>query len=481
MRVYDVSFYLILFFLIGIFLAGSRLSFLIIIAAAVLIAALFLFVHYLNPETGKRIFWLSLLSLFIIAGAFYYFAREIYQIKNTRIVFEKKIDFSGLVLKNYGQGEGQKLIIELKKPYSGKILLSLKSYPALHYGDLIKFNGIIKKVDEESADYLAKENVYGTTNFPKIESVSENNGSPIKQFLLSIKNKFIAVFQKVLSFEKSSFLAGITLGERSEFSKEFKQQMSQSGTTHLVALSGYNITILVWVVANIFSAFLSRRLSFYLTIAAIIAFVLMTGAEPSVVRAAMMGGILLMAGQVGRLYSFRNAMAVAAFLMVLENPKVLRFDVGFQLSFMALIGIVYLLPAIKDYFKVREKSDVFSLKENFLTTLSAQLAVAPILISSFGNFSLLSLLSNVLILSVIPLTMGLGFILGILGFFSYYLSLIFGWFVNLFLSYEIFVIKFVGSLNLLQIRSFNIPLAVIYYLFLIFFIIYVKRSKRFKP
>ena len=158
--------------------------------------------------------------------------------------------------------------------------------------------------------------------------------------------------------------------------------------------------------------------------------------------------------------------------MVLINPRVLVFDVGFQLSFLALLGIVYLSPAIKKLFRLSEESGFFSWRENFLTTLSAQLAVAPLLILSFGKFSPLSLLANVLILWIIPLTMSLGFILAAVGFISYYFSLIFSWFVNLFLAYELFVIRFFGQFNFLQINYFSNLLVVVYYFILAVFIFY---------
>ena len=184
-----------------------------------------------------------------------------------------------------------------------------------------------------------------------------------------------------------------------------------------------------------------------------------------------MGGIVLLAKRANRLYSFRNAIVIAAFLMILDNPKVLSFDVGFQLSFMALLGIVYLQPAIQKFLKISvENQSVLGWKENLLTTFSAQSAVLPLLVLYFGNFSPISLLSNVLILSVVPLTMALGFVLGFIGFISYELSLIFGWFVNLLLSYETFIIKFFGGLNAFQIDSMGIPLAFIYYIILAVFI-----------
>jgi len=103
--------------------------------------------------------------------------------------------------------------------------------------------------------------------------------------------------------------------------------------------------------------------------------------------------------------------------------------------------------------------------------------VAPLLISYFGNFSLIAIISNVLILTFMPVTMALGFILAGIGFISYYFSLVFGWFVNLFLAYELFIIKFSGGLNILKINFSGAALFAIYYVALIGFIIWANNKK----
>ncbi len=482
MRIYDVAFYGIIFFLLGVLIASLGLNILIITAVAVLTAILFLLIGFLKNRPPS--FWFAGLSLFIIIGSFYYFQYENFQLKNIKIPFNQKTEVFGLISSYPEKGASQKLIADLKEPYSGKIFIKTASYPTYAYGDLIRFEGVIKKPEPEPyANYLAKNGVFGTANFPKIELVAENypavSRAKIKSTLFKLKEKTVSVFQKTLPSEKAAFLSGITLGERAEFSKEFKEAMSNSGTTHLVALSGYNIMILAMAIANSLGYLFSRRPTFYLTLLAIIGFVLMTGAEASVVRAAIMGGILLLAKQIGRLYSFRNAIAVAAFLMVLSNPKILSFDIGFQLSFLALFGIVYLMPAVQKFFKISEEQGFLSWRENLLTTFSAQLAVAPLLIIYFGSFSPISLLTNVLILALVPITMTLGFFLGALGFLSYHLSLVFGWFVNLFLTYEIFIIKLFGNLNIFKINPISAPLAVVYYIILIAFVLYTYRLSKF--
>ncbi len=470
MRIYDIAFYIAGFFILGVLGASSGLNFPIIIMATILMVAIFFIVGYLKKI--PRTFWLAGLSLFIIIGAFYYFWWSNYQINNLKIVFNEKINFQGLVVKNPEQGNQQKLIVELQPPYSGKILIKLRPYPSFDYGDLINFEGVTKWPEPaQYANYLSKDGIFGIVDYPKTELIAKNQGSAIKSQLFKLKGGLINNFQKTLSAEKSAFLSGITLGERTEFSQEFKDAMSKSGTTHLVALSGYNISVIVLALFIFLNYFLPRRLTFILTVLAIFGFVLMTGAEASVVRAAIMGFIALLASQVGRLYSIRNAIVLAAFFMVLINPRVLRFDGGFQLSFIALLGIVYLGPAIQKFFKMKEEEGFLGWRRNFLTTTSAQLAVAPLLIINFSQFSLTALLANVLILEVIPPTMFLGFLLGAIGFFSTALATIFGWFANLFLVYELALIDIFAKISL-PITKIGISGIIIYYLIIVGFIVY---------
>ncbi len=255
MQIYDIAFYGAGFFILGVLASSLKLSFLTILMAAFLTAALFLVAGYFK-KSGK-ILWLAGLSLFIILGAFYYLWWDKNQIKNINIVFDKKIDFQGLVIDYPEHSNQQNLIIEFQPPYSGKILVKLRTYPSFDYGDLINFEGTIKRLEPLNyANYLAKDGIFGSVNFPQTELVAKNQGSHLKSLLFKFKEKILINFQKTLPAEKSAFLAGITLGERSEFSKEFKEAMNKSGTTHLVALSGYNISIIVMAMFIFFNYFL---------------------------------------------------------------------------------------------------------------------------------------------------------------------------------------------------------------------------------
>ena len=419
-------------------------------------------------------YWLAGLSLLVIVGAGYYQAFDYFQ-SQANIVFGVKAEFSGIVRKIDKSSARQELVLELDQPHSGRIKINARPYPSFEYGDRLKISGIIKEPLPETGAYLAKDGIFGIASFPEIAVSEKGRGNLIKAGLLALRSKIFRIFKENLPQEKAALLAGLTLGERAGFSPEFREKMNLSGTAHIVALSGYNISVIGWAAAGIFSLWFSRSISFYLTVMVIALFVLMSGAEASVVRAAIMGIILLLSKEAERLFSVRNAIAVAAFLMAIANPKVLVFDAGFQLSFFALLGIVYILPVLKNIFPYQSPG-ILKWKENSLMTLSAQLAVVPLLLAVFGRFSLLALISNVLIAEAIPITMGLGFLMAGLGFISGFLGQIAALAVYPFLAFELWIIDLFSRFTLPIIsESFSFSAAAIYYLALISLIYFLNR------
>jgi len=474
MRISDWFFYFVLSFLLGILLASLKINFLIVIGFVFLLILIFLILQKqkIIPQTKKWLF----VPLFVIVAFFYYHLDLVIFQKNNFILFNQMLNFSGMVLNHPTiQNNFQEIEVKLMPPQRGKILVKLSRYPTVSYGDILDFNGVIKPLSSETK-YLIKERINGVSLFPKFFIRKQNAGSFIKAALFKLNDKISQIFNQFLPSEEAGFLSGLTFGERANFSPSFKKALSLSGTTHLVALSGYNISIIILATMGLFSFFFSRRLSFFLTILLIIGFVLMTGASSSVVRAAIMGGLALLAKEIGRPHSIRNAIVFSAFLMVIFNPQILVFDIGFELSFLALLGIVYLKPAMIKFFSLSEKPGFLSWRENLLTTASAQLAVMPILISYFGLFSLTSLLANVIILEFIPLTMFLGFLMVGISFISFFSTLI-SWLVSIFLKLEIIIINVFSQLVIPLPLSKNTSFIffLIYYLFLLAFIFYAQK------
>lgn len=473
----DIVFYGASAFLVGVLTASAGWNFLLVFILAVALGAA---VFILSPrEVGgfvlKKVRPLLLIVFLIcfFAGAFYY---NLYlNLRETRenIHFGDEISFYGVVITEPKFSEKTQFFdVELQPPFAGKVRIVTSQVPERRYGDLLAFRGSIERPERRIDSPVSV--------FPKVEYKESGRGFWFKANLLNLKSSFINQFRRVLPADSAALLSGITFGYQSDFTRDFKDKMSASGTTHLVALSGYNIAILVLVIAALLNYFLSRRLTFYLTVVVILLFVVMVGAEPSVVRAAIMGFLILLAKEVGRVYSFRNAITLAAFVMVLFDPTILVWNLGFQLSFLSLLGIVYLLPAIKKFLKLKEEGSVLGWRENALTTLSAQLAVAPMLILNFNQFSPTSLLANVLILEFVPLTMALGFSLAFIGTVFSALGSVLAWFINLLLVYEIGVINLFATFQL-PLGGWLNSLAVfaLYYAALLGFIIYSTKPKLF--
>lgn len=374
------------------------------------------------------------LGLMMFVGAGYFFSFDYFK-DDSKIIFDQKVELVGTITETEQRINSQ--ILRL-----ADVQITTSRYPEFEYGDKIKAIGVVKKPAEEWIGYFYKEGISGLMQFPKISLVSKDNGSPIKARLLKIKSFLELSFKKVLPFEKAVFLAGLTLGSTAEFSGEFKEKLRLTGTTHLVALSGYNISIIIRYVGYALALWwVTKRLKLPLSIIAVAGFVIMTGAEPSVVRAAIMAMIILLADQIGRAAHIPNVIAAAALAMILINPKILAFDIGFQLSFMALIGIIYLEPWLRKKFKAKNEPGFLGWRTHFWTTTSAQLAVLPILIYHFGFVSPVSILTNVLLLEFIPVTMGLGFFIGFSAIASYWLSWIIALPAQAFLGYELFIIN----------------------------------------
>lgn len=474
MRLHDIAFWFISFFLIGVLLAsfinGWQDRFLVVGLTAIFIACVLM---------AFQKYWLGAVAFSIMLGAGYYFLFDFYQ-GRVSIPFDEKTAVTGVVEKSSTGLEKQDVVIALDAPYSGRIKATTQVYPTWRYGDRLSLEGVIRRPGEESKNYLAKEGVFGTIGFAKMSPIASGQGSPLKAALFRIKDFAEVTIAKALPPERAAFLSGLVLGDTSKFSKEFREKMSVTGTSHLVALSGYNITVIAKGIVFLFGFWLSRRKTFWVSALAIAGFVVMTGAEASVVRAAIMALIVFIAEHSERMYSFRNAIVIAAFLMVLFNPRILVWDVGFQLSFAAVMGLVYLEPAIQGFFNPERKPGFFKWRENLATTASAQLAVLPILLSTFGIFSPLSLLTNILILTFVPFTMTLGFLVIATGIFSAFLSSVLGWITNMLLAYEMGVINFFSGFDFkISVSGFGIALSMIYYVFLVGFIIYARTRKNY--
>ncbi len=348
----------------------------------------------------------------------------------------------------------------------------------ISYGDIVKVRGVLEEPENfvtqsgkefNYKKYLANQDIYFIIKNPNIEVMGSGNGNKIKEILYKIRNSFIKNINRVIPNPESDLANGLILGVRGGFDEDTRQEFISTGTIHIIALSGYNVSIVAEGVMKTFSFILSETLSIVFGIIIIILFIIMTGASSTAVRAGIMGVIMLFGRMTGRSYMAGRALIIAGLLMIAYDPRVLG-DMSFQLSFIATGGVLFLTPKIFKWFKFIPMR--FGFREMVASTVSATISVLPILLYLTGVLSLVSLPTNILILLFIPIVMLLVFITGIFGFVSLLLSIPFGYISYLLLSYILFIIHFLGSLSFasVNIRSFPLILTIIIYIILLWWV-----------
>ena len=287
-------------------------------------------------------------------------------------------------------------------------------------------------------DFLLKDGIYSVMYYPKIEFLGQGDRGLASIFyggVLKIKDRLREVINQNLSPPQSSILAAILLGDKRQISDEWKEKLNYAGVRHLTAVSGMHVAILTAILMSVLIALgFWRQQAFYFTIVLIVLFIIMTGLQPSAVRAGIMGGLFLFAHYLGRGNLSDRTVVFAASFMLVQNPLLLRLDVGFQLSFLAMMGIIYFLPYLQKYFG-----------KILAMTLSAQIFTLPVLIYNFGYISLAAPLSNILIVPLLPFLMGLGFLFVILGAVLQPLGWLFSLPVWLLLTYIIKIVNWLSD------------------------------------
>lgn len=420
---------------------------------------------------NQRLWLLGWLGLALFLG-FWRYELSLPQPNANRIDFYngQKIELIGVVTSEPDVRQDQtKLTVSSSKlkinqpteiKVNGKVLVKTGLYPEYAYGDRLVINCELtrpEKIEDFNYDqYLAKEDIYSLCYQAKIKKIGSHEGNPIIDYLLRAKDYFIKIINRILPEPQASFLAGLLVGARRSIPAELTQAFNRTGTTHIIAISGYNITIIAGILISLAKGIgLGRKKSFWFIAAGIIFFVIITGAQASVIRAALMGFLVLLAGRFGRLSQVKNALVLAALVMLVINPKILVFDVGFQLSFLATIGLIFLSPILESY--SISWPELYGIKGSLVTTVSAIILTTPLIIYQFGRFSLVAPLANVLVLPLIPWAMAWGFLAGVAGLVWWPLGWILGWLVWLILSYIILVIEGLGGLKWASIEIGGLP------------------------
>jgi len=470
--------YLFLGFLCGI-VGAEYIFYNSLVNWSFLIGALLLSVVIFFWRRDKLVLCAAFFALGICFGLFY--LQFFIQKPNEKYVSYyngKELTLQGKVAELPEKDEKKtNLILEINN-IRGRVLTYGPQYPEYQYDDILQITGKLEEppVFNEFSykDYLKGKNIYSVIRYAKIEKIGQVSGFSIKKSLYKIKLKFENAINQVLPEPEAALANGLVLGERSGFSDELLQIFIAVGIIHIVALSGYNVTI----IAKNLRAVLGRlgpSAAFFLSILAIWLFVLMVGAGATIARATLMGSLALLAEKIGRRREVTRIILLTACAMVLINPFILRYDSGFQLSFVATISIIILVPMLTQ--KIKKWPFPAAAKEAGAATISAQLFVLPLLLLNFKKISLMAPLINVLILPFIPATMFLIFLSGIFGMLFLPLGQFLGYITFVFLKYIIWLAE---TFSHLPFASFNIKSkslfwAILYWALLYFAIRFMKK------
>jgi competence protein ComEC len=289
---------------------------------------------------------------------------------------------------------------------SARVLVRADRYQDWMYGDRVVARGDLRPVDGSSgywAEYLARQGIYRTLEFPRMQLVERLPSTHVRRLVDAARDRLDAVCAGLLPEPHASLLAGILVGSRAGMPPDFREALNVTSTSHIVAVSGFNVTILAGAILLVAMRFLSRRRATVVAIVGVWVFAVLTGLPPSAVRAAIMATMALTGTALGRGGDALSFLCFSGAVMAGLDP-LLIYDLGFQLSFLATAGLVLLEPVLRGRMTRLPGWIAGSLS----VTLAAQLAVLPILVWNFQLLSVVSPLSNLLIAPVLPTLMGVG-------------------------------------------------------------------------
>ncbi|MBI4812222.1 ComEC/Rec2 family competence protein [Candidatus Falkowbacteria bacterium] len=332
------------------------------------------------------------------------------------------------------------------KDVYGKILVTTNLYPAYQYGDELEIKCKLEK-PEQIRDfaydrYLARYDIYSVCYWPEIRLLASGKSNKFYQNIFIFKNKLREIIDAGLPEPESNLAGPLILGGQKGMGEKLRQKFSQTGLSHITAVSGMNVSMLAVMVAFLlYGAGLRRSCVFYASTAFLIVYVILVGAPASAMRAGLMGFLVLWALHLGRLNKLTNSLALAAAILLLINPKLLRDDIGFQLSFLAIAGLIYLYPLLDERLQKIKIPKLAGLRDIFSATLAAQIFTLPIIALNFSQVSAIAPIANLVVLWTLPFVTAAIIAALLLGFLFLAFSFLFFAPSLIFLKYIIFAVE----------------------------------------
>ena len=357
------------------------------------------------------------------------------------------------------------------QPASGGVLLHEAATVDHKYGDLLQVAGKLETPpvlpNFDYRQYLARQGLGSIAYYPEVSVEATGQGNAAWAAVHRLRRDLSSALAGALPEPQASLAQGILLGERSALPQDLKDDLNATSTSHIIALSGYNVTLLAGLVIGAFAWLIGRRRAAFLALAAIAGYTLLTGASPSLVRAAIMGALYLTATLLGRPNSGLVSLLVAAAVMAGLQPTVVR-DVSFHLSFAATAGLIVLVPLMRERIDAASERVTWlpqpprrgvasALYEIAIVTAAASVVTLPLIALHFQRISLVSLPANLLVLPAFPYILLSSTFVAVAGLASSTLAHVAGYCAWLGLSYMIAMVRLLAEVPFasLGVRRFN--------------------------
>ena len=402
---------------------------------------------------------------------------------------EENLEVTAIVLsqkeeKDYNYTYKIKLLKGKNKNKCLYLKIDKKQEVNLEYGDKIFITGEFQEpqgMRNEGGfnykEYLKSLNIYGSVKAKNIKVIEQNKGNIFMNFTYKISDEIKENIEEFMGEKYSGLLIGLLLGDSSKIDENMEENFKITSLTHILAVSGAQVTYIIVAMYSLLKRKIGIQKTRVVIIASLIFYTALTGFSPSIVRAGIMGIILMISGLVFRKNDIINSIAISLFFMLVYNPFLLE-NVGLQLSYLGTIGIIGFNKTIililkniqirnrKWKYKINRKLILLisKIKEILAVTMSASLAVVPVMIYHFNLFGTYFLITNLLASIIIgPITL-LGTLLVIISFISINIAKI----LSYILKFLIDILLFISSFSKLPISKIYIPTPTITFIIIIY-------------
>ena len=387
-----------------------------------------------NAGYGKRFILILLVVICSMIGiARMELAKSSFGHSSLQTLVDEQVTITGAVIRD-PEVRAKSLHLYIETDSSDVLLVTADRYTSVAYGDVVEVTGTLKVPESFVSDtgrtfdypsYLKVRGVEYQVAFADVTVEASGQGNPVLAKLFILKHMLQDTINAYLPEPASALGQGLLLGVGEALGEEIETAFRQAGLIHIVVLSGYNIMLIVAFMMFLLRPLRTGPVKLTLSLLAIAAFAFMVGLSATVLRASLMAAILVIATAYHRQYLVLRILLLAAVVMVFINPWLLVYDIGFQLSFMATLGLILISPQLERIFSW--VPELYGLRTFFFATIATQIAVLPILIYQIGEVSLIAIIANVLVLPFIPIAMLLTFLVALFGFVMPSLTTLIAW------------------------------------------------------